>query len=167
MTYRAEWCNAYVAAGSECICACTYLDMAASRSCSGERWDPMAPVNQDFFMDAPIDLIKICEAEAVPGSTAVNSRPDLSARIKGLFSEEEEYTAMYLNHGQSMITFSLVSDQLSSRFHGKVLKVTRRIDREPSTFRACRDIFPEVYYECWGRDGQEQYHCWIAERCIP
>ena len=162
MAYRAEWYNAYVAAGSECICACTYLDMTASRS-----WDPMEPISEDFFMDAPIDLVKICEAEAVAGSTSANSRPDLSARIKVLFSHDEEYIAMYLNHGQSKITFSVVSDQLSSRFHGKVLKVARRIDREPSTFRACRDIFPEVYYECWGRDGQEQYHCWIAERCIP
>ena len=122
MAYRAEWYNAYVAAGSECICGCTYLDMAASRSCFGELWNPMEPVSEEFFMDAPIHLIKICEPEAVPGSTAANSRPDLSARIKVLFSHEEEYTAMYLNHGQSKITFSFVSEQWSSRFHGKGTK---------------------------------------------
>ena len=24
-----------------------------------------------------------------------------------------------------------------------------------------------VLYECWGRDMDAWYHCWIMERCIP
>ena len=26
---------------------------------------------------------------------------------------------------------------------------------------------PKLLYECYGDDGHNKYHCWVAERCIP
>ena len=52
-------------------------------------------------------------------------------------------------------------------FHDKVLKTTRGFDVEPLVFRQMQGSTPKLLYECYGDDGHNKYHCWVAERCIP
>ena len=28
-------------------------------------------------------------------------------------------------------------------------------------------VSPTLLYECIGKDGNDEYHCWVMERCIP
>ena len=51
--------------------------------------------------------------------------------------EREEYYGEYRGHGQSKTAFELKSYEANQggRFHGKVLKVSREQDMEPSVFR--------------------------------
>ena len=53
--------------------------------------------------------------------------------------ETEEYYGEYLGHGLYKTAFELKSmapaiENQSARFHGKVLKITRGVDMEPSVF---------------------------------
>ena len=95
--------------------------------------------------------------------------PDLSANIKVVFPTEE-YMGAYLSHGQTKTVFVLKSNSArhTGKFEGFVLKIRRQgLDMEPQVMKKANGITPRVFYECMGRDGNAQYHCWVAERCIP
>ena len=42
-----------------------------------------------------------------------------------------------------------------------------QVDAEPAVMRQLPDVSPKVLYECIGKDGNDEYHCWVMERCIP
>ena len=52
-------------------------------------------------------------------------------------------------------------------FDGTVLKITHGHDVEPAVMRQIQDLTPKLLYECIGIDGNDRYHCWLMERCIP
>ena len=74
---------------------------------------------------------------------------------------------MYLSHGNSKTVFILKGSDSQAMFHDKVLKTTRGFDVEPLVFRQMQGSTPKLLYECYGDDGHNKYHCWVAERCIP
>ena len=97
-------------------------------------------------------------------------RPDLSANIKIVFANNEEYLGAYLSHGHTKTVFVLKSSSARQRgkFDGAVLKIRRRgYDMEPELMRQAKEVTAKLYHQCMGRDGNDQYHCWVAERCIP
>ena len=84
-----------------------------------------------------------------------------------MFRSGEEYTGLYLSHGNSKTVFILKGSDSRAMFHDKVLKTTRGFDVEPLVFRQMQGSTPKLLYECYGDDGHNKYHCWVAERCIP
>ena len=87
--------------------------------------------------------------------------------------EREEYYGEYRGHGQSKTAFELKSYEAnqSGRFDGKVLKVSREQDMEPSVFRRTSTfgVTTSILYEGVGVDvaSGKRFHCWITERTIP
>ena len=85
------------------------------------------------------------------------------------FPEMIEYYGEYLGHGQSKTAFELHSP--GARFHGKVLKVAKARDMEPSVFMqaAQAGLTTGVLYNCDGVDAESgrRFHCWITDRTIP
>ena len=86
--------------------------------------------------------------------------------------EREEYYGEYRGHGQSKTAFELKSYEVpSGRFDGKVLKVSRERDMEPSVFRRTSNfgVTTSILYEGEGVDvaSGKRFHCWITERTIP
>ena len=87
--------------------------------------------------------------------------------------EREEYYGEYRGHGQSKTAFELKSYEVnqSGRFDGKVLKVSREPDMEPSVFRRTSNfgVTTSILYEGVGVDvaSGKRFHCWITERTIP
>ena len=89
-------------------------------------------------MDPTIRLQKSLAPEGVRIKTHHNRQPDVGIGI--LVSvcrspvEKEEYYGVYLSHGKSKTAFELKSYEAnqSGRFDGKVLKVSREQDMEPS-----------------------------------
>ena len=87
--------------------------------------------------------------------------------------EREEYYGEYRGHGQSKTAFELKSYEAnqSGRFDGKVLKVSREQDMEPSVFRRTSTfgVTTSILYEGVGVDAAsgKRFHCWITERTIP
>ena len=60
------------------------------------------------------------------------------------------------------------SAHLKGKFDGAVLKIRRSgLDIEPQVMRQAEGVTAGLFHECMGRDGNDQYHCWVAERCIP
>ena len=84
-------------------------------------------------------------------------------------SEMIEYYGEYLGHGQSKTAFELHSP--GARFHGKVLKVAKSRDMEPSVFMqaAQAGLTTGVLYNSDGMDAESgrRFHCWITDRTIP
>ena len=80
-----------------------------------------------------------------------------------------EYYGEYLGHGQSKTAFELHSP--GARFHGKVLKVAKARDMEPSVFMEATQagLTTSVLYNCDGMDAESgrRFHCWITDRTIP
>ena len=95
--------------------------------------------------------------------------PDLSADIRVVFSSDgEEYTGAYISHGRSKTVFVIRScSRKKGRFDGAVLKISRKHDIEPDVMRQVQELTPKLFYECMGKDGRDEYHCWVIERCIP
>ena len=96
-------------------------------------------------------------------------RPDLSANIKVVFPKEE-YVGAYLSHGHSKTVFVLRSSSAhqKGKFDGAVLKLRRSgLDIEPDIMKQAEGVTAALFYQCMGRDRHDQYHCWVAERCIP
>ena len=87
--------------------------------------------------------------------------------------EREEYYGEYRGHGQSKTAFELKSYEAnqSGRFDGKVLKVSREQDMEPSVFRRTSTfgVTTSILHEGVGVDAAsgKRFHCWITERTIP
>ena len=76
------------------------------------------------------------------------------------------YDAEYRGHGQSKTAFVLKAP--GEPFHEMILKVAAKPDPEPEVFRAMPAAATlQILYECEGRHGNTQYHCWITERAIP
>ena len=121
-------------------------------------------------LDPEIRLFKLNEIDANYKNN--NTRvPDLSAEIRIVFPTEE-YIGKYVGHGQSKTVFVIRSSgRKEGRFDGAVLKISRGYDIEPTIAKAPKppgfQIVPKVYYECRGKDGEVEYYCWVAERCIP
>ena len=80
-----------------------------------------------------------------------------------------EYYGEYLNHGQSKTVFDLNCP--GARFHGKVLKVAKATDMEPSVFMKAAQVglTTSILYNCDGVDADSgrRFHCWITDRTIP
>ena len=126
----------------------------------------------------PITLVKTDQASRSSRDTRGNHAraPDLSPNIKVVFPgpARTEYIGVYLNHGKNKTVFLLKSCNECDLYHGDVLKVAREKDGEPAVFRCLKEtcyeaftLVPDVLYERNGFDNQEEYHCWITERCIP
>ena len=93
--------------------------------------------------------------------------PDLSADILVKFPSET-YVGAYLSHGNSKTIFVLKSrSRHKGKFDGEVLKISREHDKEPAVMRQAQEITARLLHECYGKDGNDVYHCWVAERCIP
>ena len=93
--------------------------------------------------------------------------PDLSADIRVVFPTEE-YIGAYVSHGQTKTVFAIrSSSRKEGKFDGAVLKIRRGYDIEPSVMRQVQGLTPKLLYECIGKDGNYEYHCWVTERCIP
>ena len=84
-----------------------------------------------------------------------------------VFRSGEEYTGLYLSRGMSKTVFILQGSDSQAMFHDKVLKTTRVFDAEPLVFKQMQGSTPKLLYNCYGYDGHNKYHCWVAERCIP
>ena len=103
-------------------------------------------------------------------------KPDLSADIRIGFPEAE-YVGKYLNHGGSKTVFIIRrSGHTRGDYDGNILKIRLRTadcqwDDEPAITKASEregyNILPELYWEGIGVDGDDEYHCWVVERCIP
>ena len=80
-----------------------------------------------------------------------------------------EYYSEYLGHGQSKTAFELNCP--GARFHGKVLKVAKANDMEPSVFMQAAQVglTTSILYNCDGldADSEHRFHCWITDRTIP
>ena len=80
-----------------------------------------------------------------------------------------EYYGEYLGHGQSKTAFELNCP--GARFHGKVLKVAKANDMEPSVFMEAAQVglTTSILYNCDGvdADSEHRFHCWITDRTIP
>ena len=80
-----------------------------------------------------------------------------------------EYYGEYLGHGQSKTVFDLNCP--GARFHGKVLKVAKANDMEPSVFMKAAQVglTTSILYNCDGVDADSgrRFHCWITDRTIP
>jgi hypothetical protein len=80
-----------------------------------------------------------------------------------------EYCGQYCGHGASKTAFEL--NHPGARFHGKVLKVARKRDMEPSVFMEAAELglATRIYYNCDGVDADTGhcFHCWITDRTIP
>ena len=93
--------------------------------------------------------------------------PDLSADIKVVFPAEA-YVGAYLSHGQSKTVFVLRSStRQKGKFDAAVQKIRREFDREPEVMRQAQGLTARLLHDCMGEDGNDLYHCWVAERCIP
>ena len=81
----------------------------------------------------------------------------------------ETYIGVYVSHGKSKTVFAIKSAyRQKGKFDGAVLKIRRgQVDAEPAVMRQLPDVSPKVLYECIGKDGNDEYHCWVMERCIP
>ena len=79
------------------------------------------------------------------------------------------YYGEYLGHGQSKTAFELNCP--GARFHGKVLKVSKEDDMEPSVFMEAAQfgLTTTILYNCVGidADSERRFHCWITDRTIP
>ena len=93
--------------------------------------------------------------------------------VRPRHGEREYYYGEYRGHGQSKTAFELKSYEANQtgRFHGKVLKVSRQRDMEPSVFRFASDfgVTTSILHEGVGVDtaSGNRFHCWITERTIP
>ena len=80
-----------------------------------------------------------------------------------------EYYGEYIGHGKSKTAFVL--DHSGAEFHGKVLKVAKTFDMEPSIFTKAskHNLTTSILYNCHGVDDDTGciYHCWITDRTIP
>ena len=85
------------------------------------------------------------------------------------YPEMIEYYGEYLGHGQSKTVFDLNCP--GARFHGKVLKVAKANDMEPSVFMKAAQVglTTSILYNCVGVDADSgrRFHCWITDRTIP
>ena len=76
-----------------------------------------------------------------------------------------EYYGEYLGHGHSKTAFEL--NCAGARFHGKVLKVAKANDMEPSVFIEAAQVglTTSILYNCYGVDAESghRYHCWITD----
>ena len=85
----------------------------------------------------------------------------------------EEYYGEYRGHGKSKTAFELKSFEAnqSGRFDGKVLKVCRKHDIEPSVFARTSTfgVTTSILHDGVGVDAAsgKRFHCWITERTIP
>ena len=79
------------------------------------------------------------------------------------------YYGKYLARGKSKTVFEL--DCPGALFHGKVLKITKEYDVEPSVFAQTskRGLTTDILYNCVGKDcdSHRSFHCWITDRTIP
>ena len=98
--------------------------------------------------------------------------PDIGIGIEVVIPRETScdvvYYGEYLGHGQSKTAFEL--HRPGKPFHGKILKVAQATnDMEPHVFvqASALGLTTPILYNCTGRDGTKQYHCWITERAIP
>ena len=80
-----------------------------------------------------------------------------------------QYYGEYLGHGLNKTAFELHCP--GERIHGKVIKVARANDVEPSVFTEASkfDLTTSILYNCTGvdSDGGRRFHCWITDRSIP
>ena len=103
-------------------------------------------------------------------------KPDLSADIRIRFPDAE-YVGTYVSHGGSKTVFIIRrAGHTRGDYDGNILKIRLRTracqwDKEPAIMQASKregyNIFPEIYWEGIGEDGDDEYHCWVVERCIP
>ena len=80
-----------------------------------------------------------------------------------------EYYGQYVGHGASKTAFQLHNPD--APFHGKVLKVAKANDLEPSVLikTAQANLTTSLLYNCHGEDANSglRFHCWITEYAIP
>ena len=95
--------------------------------------------------------------------------PDIGIGIEVIIPRETArdvvYYGEYLGHGQSKTAFELHCP--GEYFHGNILKVAQATnDMEPHVFvqASALGLTTPILYNCTGRDGTKQYHCWITER---
>ena len=105
-------------------------------------------------MDPDIRLVKVDKSSPTAAGHH-DRRPDLSTTIEVVFPSGsatehgnfEKYFGSYIDHGKSKTVFALTgSGPVAKRFHGAVLKVSRRRDVEPSVFRQITGITPKILY---------------------
>ena len=102
-------------------------------------------------------------------------KPDIGIGIEVVILRDCElgfvdvvYHGEYIGHGQSKTAFELRN--ADGEYHGKVLKVSEAAeDMEPHVFKHASEykLTTPILYNCTGKDGIKEYHCWITERAIP
>lgn len=104
---------------------------------------------------------------AQEGRACHTRMPDIGIGIE-VHIRDVLYYGEYIGHGQSKTAFELHCP--GEHFHGNILKVAQATnDMEPHVFAQASafGITMPILYNCTGRDGTKQYHCWITERAIP
>ena len=122
--------------------------------------------------------VRISKLNGIDANYRLNHdrKPDLSADIRIGFPEAE-YVGKYLNHGGSKTVFIIRrSGHTRGEYDGNLLKIRLQTadypwDDEPEITKASEregyNILPKLYWEGIGVDGDDEYHCWVVERCIP
>ena len=135
------------------------------------RLQPRIPLDPQSFAHVALRHPRIPDV----GTAVLVSVPSNRAGTENPL-ETEEYYGEYLGHGQCKTAFELKSmtpaiENQSARFHGKVLKIARANDMEPSVFRVASTfgVTTSILYEAVGVDAASgnQFHCWITARIIP
>ena len=126
-------------------------------------------------VDPDIRLQKVTTPPAVRIKTHHDRTPDVGIGILIYIPRacyragDDEYYGEYLGHGQSKTAFELNCP--GARFHGKVLKVAKANDMEPSVFIEASQVSltTRILYNCDGVDADSgsRFHCWITDRTIP
>ena len=114
-------------------------------------------------------------------------KPDVGIGISVQLSpatncELQQYYGEYIGHGLYKISFLLrkspdisaagaYATEYAPQFDGKVLKLSKRTDIEPEVFRRASSlgVTTSILFETTAidTDTNQQFHCWITERCIP
>ena len=128
-----------------------------------------------------------CESATVLDIDTRYRKPDVGIGISVQLSPAtncslQQYYGEYIGHGLYKTAFLLrKSTKISAacayatehapQFDGKVLKLSKRTDIEPEIFRRANSlgVTTSILFETTAidTDTNQQFHCWITERCLP
>ena len=119
------------------------------------------PATEWYDLDAKIQIRNSC--------IVTNRKLEPGLGIEIVMPGPISYYGKYLNRGGSKVALEL--DCPGARFHGKVLKIAKKYDVEPSVFKQTYGlgVSTNILYNCVGKDydSHRTFHCWITDRTIP
>ena len=124
----------------------------------------------------PMELVPLEHTRKIRLQRNHYRTPDIGVRIRFTMPHEDgpqkkEYIGEYYGHGQSNTAF-ILNGAPGDPYDGKILKVTAKLDIEPSVFTEMTERSPgttlRILYSSLGVGNlQQRYYCWITERTIP